>query len=240
MRKLLAATALVAVLAAAPARAQMAVFDPSNFVENVMTAANTLQQVANQMQSLQNEALMLENQARNLASLDVSSVGQFDASIARIGTLMNQAEGILYNVSQVQAEYQRLYPASYAGAPNGQLVADAQARWQNSLSSFGQAMQVQADIVQGIPADQSTADGLVGQSQGAVGILQASQAGNQLLALQVEQMGRLQALMAAQGRAQALDQARTAAAQAQAHEQYRRFLQPAASEGPASVSMFHN
>ena len=219
----------------------MAVFDPSNFVENVMTAANTLQQVANQMQSLQNEALMLENQARNLASLDVSSVGQFDASIARIGTLMNQAEGILYNVSQVQAEYQRLYPASTAaGTPNGQLVADAQTRWQNSLSSFGQAMQVQADIVQGIPADQAAADGLVGQSQGAVGILQASQAGNQLLALQVEQMGRLQALMAAQGRAQALDQARTDAAQAQAHEQYRRFLQPAASEGPASVSMFHN
>jgi P-type conjugative transfer protein TrbJ len=99
---------------------------------------------------------------------------------------------------------------------------------------------VQADIVQTIPADQTAAGGLVGQSQGAAGILQVTQAGNQLLALQVEQMGRLQALMAAQGRAQALEGARTAAAQAQAREQYRRFLQPAASDGASPVSMFHD
>jgi P-type conjugative transfer protein TrbJ len=227
-------------LRAAPVGAQQVVFDPTNFAQNVQTAANTLQQVANQIQSLQNQALMLENQARNLTSLNASSVGQFDASVARIGTLMNQAEGILYNVAQVQAQYPRSYPASYGGASNAQMMADAQTRWQNALSSFGQAMQIQAEIVQNLPSDQSAADGLVGQSQGAVGILQASQAGNQLVALQIEQMGRLQALLAAQGRAQALEQARSAVAQAQAQAQYANFLQPVASEAPAPVAMFHN
>jgi len=53
-------------------------------------------------------------------------------------------------------------------------------------------------------------------------------------------MGRLQALLAAQGRAQALEQARSAVAQAQAQAQYANFLQPVASEAPAPVAMFHN
>jgi hypothetical protein len=45
---------------------------------------------------------------------------------------------------------------------------------------------------------------LVGQSQGATGALQATQAGNQLLALQAQQLADLTASVAANGRAQAL------------------------------------
>jgi len=39
---------------AAPASAQWVVYDPSNFSQNVLTAARTLQQINNQIQSLQN------------------------------------------------------------------------------------------------------------------------------------------------------------------------------------------
>ena len=64
---------LVAILAlsggALPAWAQMHVFDPSNYSQNLLTAARTLEQVNNQILSLQNEAQMLINQARNLTSL---------------------------------------------------------------------------------------------------------------------------------------------------------------------------
>jgi P-type conjugative transfer protein TrbJ len=51
---------LAAILAlsgsALPASAQMTVFDPSNYSQNLLTAARTLEQVNNQIQSLQNEA----------------------------------------------------------------------------------------------------------------------------------------------------------------------------------------
>ena len=50
------AAALSLTLAAAPAHAQWTVFDPSNFSQNVLTAARTLQQINNQITSLQNEA----------------------------------------------------------------------------------------------------------------------------------------------------------------------------------------
>ena len=39
----------------APARAQMIVYDPSNYAQNVLQAARALQQINNQITSLQNQ-----------------------------------------------------------------------------------------------------------------------------------------------------------------------------------------
>ncbi|RUZ66294.1 P-type conjugative transfer protein TrbJ, partial [Mesorhizobium sp. M7A.F.Ca.US.003.02.2.1] len=64
---LLAAPAALSPMLATPAQA-LIVFDPSNYTQNVLTAARSLEQITNQITSLQNEAQMLINQARNLAS----------------------------------------------------------------------------------------------------------------------------------------------------------------------------
>jgi P-type conjugative transfer protein TrbJ len=78
-RDLPAATAVTAtmIVPTTPASAQFGfggiVFDPSNYAQNVLTAARTLQQINNQIQSLQNEAQMLTNMARQLQRLDFSS-----------------------------------------------------------------------------------------------------------------------------------------------------------------------
>ena len=44
--------------------AQWIVYDPTNFSQNVLTAARELQQVNNEIQSLENQATMLINQAQ--------------------------------------------------------------------------------------------------------------------------------------------------------------------------------
>lgn len=84
----------VSLLATAPGRAQWIVFDPNNYVQNVLTAARELQQINNQITSLQNEARMLINQAKNLASLPYSSLQQLQSSIQRTQQLLNQAQRI--------------------------------------------------------------------------------------------------------------------------------------------------
>jgi P-type conjugative transfer protein TrbJ len=67
---LLVGAALLSVSTAIlPVRAQWIVYDPTNFSQNVLTAARELQQVNNEFQSLENQANMLINQAKNLASL---------------------------------------------------------------------------------------------------------------------------------------------------------------------------
>src|SRR3546814_7262334 len=73
---LLAGAAGLALLAAAPASAQLTVHDPTNYSQNLLSAARALQQINNQITSLQNEASMLINQARNLTSLPTSTLSQ--------------------------------------------------------------------------------------------------------------------------------------------------------------------
>jgi P-type conjugative transfer protein TrbJ len=187
-----------------PAKAQFAVIDASNLAQNVLQAARTLEQINNQILSLQNEANMLQNQAKNLTNLNFSSLTGITNDLQQIGNLMNQAQGISFNVQAVQTMFSQRYPQSYgAGTSISQLLNDAQTRWQNARSAFQQTMNVQSQIAQTVQTDTAKLGDLVNASQGAVGSLQAQQATNQLLALSIKQQLQLQTLMAAQGRANA-------------------------------------
>ena len=75
-------------------------------------------------------------------------------------------------------------------------------------------------------------------SQSAVGILQSSQATNQLLALQAKQTAELQALLAAQGRAQDLALARQAADEQAAQVQLQQFIGTGPQYTPQTVQVF--
>ena len=223
-----------------PAAAQWIVFDPSNYVENVLRAARALQQINNQITSLQNEAQMLINQARNLASLPYSSLQQVQQSVQRTRQLLAQAHRIAFDVQQIDQVFQQQYGSISMSAPLEQLVADARSRWQNTVAGLQDAMRTQAGVVGNIDAQHAEMSALVGQSQGATGALQATPAGNQLLALQSQQLADLVAVVAANGRAQAFTEAERAAAAEQGREQRRRFLTPGAGYQPGNARMFNN
>jgi P-type conjugative transfer protein TrbJ len=236
---LLAAPAAMAPMTTTPARAQWVVFDPSNYVQNVLTAARSLQQITIQITSLQNEAQMLVNQARNLTSLPYSSVQQLQQSIQRTQQLLSQAQNIAYNVQQIDQAFQSKYSNVSISATDAQLVADARTRWQNSVGGLQDAMRVQATVVGNLDTNRIQMSALVGSSQSATGALQATQAGNQLLALQVQQLADLTAVVAANGRAQALTEAERASAVAQGQEQRRRFLTPGAGYQAGAAPLFY-
>jgi P-type conjugative transfer protein TrbJ len=211
-------------LFAAPAHA-LVVFDPSNYSQNVLTAARALEQINNQILSLQNEAAMLQNMARNLQSLDYSSLGQLNGALTRIGALMTQADGLSYNLSQLESQWETQYPGSYdATVGTNAMAVAAQQRWQNAMSAYRQTMQVQSQIVENVQSDQPLLNDLVNQSQNAAGALQAQQASNQLIALSTKQQMQIQTMMAAQYRAEAEDAARKAQAEEAARETTQRFL----------------
>jgi len=235
---LMAATMLVAPLALSPmmispAHAWKIVYDPSNYAQNVIQAARALEQIKHQITSLQNEAQMLMNQARNLASLPFSSLQQLQQSVQKTQQLLGQAQNIAFDVQQIDQMFAQKYANVSMSASDRQLVADARSRWQNTVGSLQDAMRVQAGVVGNIDTNRTQMSNLVSQSQGATGALQATQAGNQLLALQSQHVS-------ANGRADALTQAERAAAAEQGREQRRRFLTPGASYTPGNARMFGN
>lgn len=232
------ALAIAIACAVSPTSAQLVVFDPNNYAQNVLTAARELQQINNQITSLQNEAQMLVNQAKNLASLPYSSLQQLEQSIQRTQQLLSQAQRIAYDVQQIDRAFSTTYAPASANMPDQTLTANAQTRWQNAVAGLQDAMRVQATVVGNLETNRTQMSALVTASQGAAGALQASQAGNQLLALQAQQIADLTAAVAAQGRAQNLEAAQRAAAQDQGREQLRRFLTRGRYQ-PTTVQMFH-
>ncbi|MBI5162893.1 MAG: P-type conjugative transfer protein TrbJ [Magnetospirillum sp.] len=215
---------LLAVLAQ-PVRAQMIVFDINAFSQSVIEASRQLEMISNQILSLQNEALMLENQARNLARLDFSALAGMVSALDRIEALINQGQGIALEVAATNAAFAESYPQQYgASVTADQRAGDAHRRWQDAMGAFQRTLVVQAQVARNVQADTATLSDLVNASQGAGGELQAAQAGNQLAALSVKQQLQMQSLMAAQYRAQALDQARAAEGAEQARAAFAQFM----------------
>lgn len=221
-----------------PAQAQRIVYDPTNYASNVLQAARALEQVNNQIRGLQGQATGLANQARNLKSLPFSSLQTIDGNLGRIGGLVQQAQRIAYDVQAIQREFSARYTVQ-PGASDAALIGAANGRWLDQASAFQHALEVQAGVISSLPGARAQLNALVQGSQGAEGILQAAQAGNQLLALQSQQLTDLAAMMAAQGRATALEQSDRAASRAQAQEQFRRFMDRRHGYEPYPTEMFH-
>ncbi|MDO7837395.1 P-type conjugative transfer protein TrbJ [Sphingobium sp. HBC34] len=222
----LAATSMTAaaILHMTPAHA-IPVFDASNYAQNVLTAARTLSQINNQIQALQNQASMLTNMAKHLQRLDFSSLNQITRSMQRIGTLMNQAEGIAFDLASTDDVLRQQFPAEFDRAlSTSQIIAQARTRLQASMQGYRQSMRVQAQVVENIEADADLLTELVSQSQSATGSLQVGQATNQLIALSTRQQLQIQQMMAAQYRADAIERARQQQAMEAARERTERFI----------------
>jgi P-type conjugative transfer protein TrbJ len=231
---------ILAMVVGTPVRAQLLVFDPSNYSQNLLAAARSLQQIQNQITSLQNQAQMLINKAKQLEQLPTTVLNDVERDYSQIQNLLKQAGGITYNVQSMNQAFSQRYPVSISSTTSDQqMIAGARQRWQDSLSAFQHALTLGAGSVQNLPNTQTQTSSLLSSSQSSVGVLQATQAGNQLVAVQTRQLADLTALLAAQGRAQALEQARKAEAEGQAQEQLRRILSTGQGYQPQTVQMFH-
>jgi P-type conjugative transfer protein TrbJ len=214
-----------ALVSSQPARAQWTVFDPSNYSQNILTAARSLQQINNQIRSLQNEAQMLVNQSKNLSHIEFPQIEQLQQRLQQIDRLMGQAQGIDFHVDQLDEQFQQQFPDRFdASLTRDQRVAAARQQLDSEMASFRQTMKVQSGIVENVQDDAQTLRSIVERSQGAEGSLQAQQATNQLLALTAKQQLQIQNLMASQFREQSLEAARRDQIAREAQASTDRFL----------------
>lgn len=207
------------------ARAQLAVLDPANLIENILSATYELQAVNNQLQQLQHETQMLQNEARHLTPLNSNVLAQLQATLATTTQLLQQSGGLAYSTTALNTSLDQFYPAQYSAQNNAtQMTNDARSRAANARAATQTAMRLQAQANDNMGADTNALSQLVDSSQSAVGLLQATQATNQLLALHSRQTMQEQQLRIAHDRADATEQARVAEMALQTKEMQRRFL----------------
>lgn len=208
-----------------PAQAQLKVFDPTNYTQNLLSAARALQQINNQIQSLQNEAKMLLDMEKHLQKIDFPQLQALQQNLQQIDRLMGQAQGIDFRVDQLDDKFRQMFPRDFDRLlKTDTRVREARGRLANSMDAFRHTMGVQAQVVENVRDDAEALSAIVARSQGAQGGLQAQQATNQLLALTAKQQFQLQQMMAAQFRSEAVEQARRVQESEEARAATRRFL----------------
>jgi P-type conjugative transfer protein TrbJ len=220
------AAAVIGVLAAAsPTAAQMTVFDPANYAQNLLIAARALEQITNQVNALQNQALMIARMDRNLVPLGSTMSPDLQRTLTALQAQLTAGEGIALRLAATQGSYDQLFPRQASAAlTSDDALRNAKARWDETYAAFYRTALLQGQTADGIGTDTLLLADAMARSKGAVGALEAVQAGNELTSLNVKQSLALLALLAAQHRAETTAKARDLAAEDEARQRFKTFL----------------
>jgi P-type conjugative transfer protein TrbJ len=211
--------------AAPQSGAQLTVFDPANFQQNLLSAARALEQINNQVRLLQNQALMIARMDQNLVRLGPTLSPDLQRTLAALQAQLRAGEGIVLGLQATQGGYEQLFPKqASATLTYDDALRNAKARWDEAYAAFQRAALLQGEVADGIGTDTLLLADAMARSKGAAGALEATQAGNELTALNVKQALVLQGLLAAQHRAETTAKARDLAAEEEARQRFKTFL----------------
>jgi P-type conjugative transfer protein TrbJ len=117
-RTLLAAPVAAGVLASCVphSAAQLTVFDPLNYQENLLSAARALEQINNQVRQLQNQVLIIQRMDQNLVRLGTTMSPDLQRTLADIQTQLRAGEGIALRLQATQTGYEQLFPRQVSTA----------------------------------------------------------------------------------------------------------------------------
>ena len=226
-RTLLAAPVAAGLLATCVPRAtaQLTVFDPSNFQQNLLSATHALEQINNQVRTLQNQAQMILRMDQNLVRLGSTLSPDLQRTLADIQTQLRAGEGIALRLQQTQSQYEQLFPRQVSATlSTDDVLRNARTRWEEEHAAFKRAALLQGQLADGIETDTRLLGDAMARSRNAAGALEAAQAGNELTGLTVKQSLALQSLLAAQHRAETLTRARDLATEDEARQRFKSFV----------------
>ena len=203
----------------------LTVFDPSNYQQNLLSAARALEQINNQIRSLQNQAEVLLRMDQNLASLGTTISPDLQRTLADIQTQVQAGEGIALRLRQTQNSYDEIFPGQVSAAlSSDDVLRNATTRWEEEYAAFRRSALVQGQIADSMETDARLLGDALASSRNAVGALEATQAGNELTGLSVKQSLALQGLLTVQARAETLTRARDLATEEEARQRFKSFV----------------
>jgi P-type conjugative transfer protein TrbJ len=129
--------AAVVAWAAPQSRAQLTVFDPASFQQNLLSAARALEQINNQVRLLQNQALMIARMDQNLVRLGPTLSPDLQRTLSALQAQLTAGEGIALRLSATQSAYEQLLPKQASAAlTHDDALRSAKARWDEAYAVF--------------------------------------------------------------------------------------------------------
>lgn len=212
---LLAALAIGGVTFASPAYAQRIVYDPTNYAQNLLSAARALEQIRNQIAQIEQAAAMLRQNPLQLSP-------ELSQSIGEARRLLASAQGLAFEVESMGEDIRALYPETWEQFDLESVLGQSDRWMAESRQSLERAMAAEANAARSIQRAQGQIDRALQSSAQSEGQTGAVQAGNQLLGIQASQLAEIHALLAAQGRALQTERMERLAREERAREIQRR------------------
>src|SRR5580765_342319 len=183
-RKTLCAAMAAVLIVAAPvrdARAQFAVIDAANLFQNYLNGAQEILTAARTLQSNINEAQMIATELLNLKNLPQQIVNSYLSRSQHILSDIQRLTQLVGNYNNLSWAFAARYPTLRYSYQNSANLFALQAQWGDQhRQNLLQAMQQGAGVLKDLQGAVGDTQYMAYSSQGAVGALQAIQAGNQL------------------------------------------------------------
>ncbi len=197
-RALVGVVLLIAVVS--PAQAQEVVIDPSNLIQNTISALKMIESVIN-------EATMIANQLEQIRVMIQNTInypeGLWDREalprLLRLGRIIEQEQALAYTLGNVDGLFRQRFPG-YRPVTDWSREYDSWTR--TTLDTLRGTLDAVRLHSEDFPAEQARIDSLTALSDTAVGRMQAVQTGNMIAAEQVQQLVKLRQLVMAQVNAQ--------------------------------------
>lgn len=231
-------------------KAQLVVVDPSNLVENIISALQNTQTVLNQITQISHQVQSLAYQAQNLQQMPPAAsanvMNQYTTQFGKLVTAMQAINGIAQDVAILTNRYNATYPntALAQGPLSTATVMSQLTGWlAQSRSVYQGAYNTQAQVMASLPADTANVQSLLKTSGSSPGALGAIQAGNQLNGQVAAQLMKMNAQMATTNQAQlnwiAEESQLMAQAQVTSQQQGQGFTAPSTAVPNLSFDRLH-
>jgi type IV secretion system protein TrbJ len=205
------------------AHAGIPVIDVGNLVENIISAIESIEEVINtytaidnQITQIENQVKSLYNQAKNLQKMDLKNslrnLGTLRGNLSKVKQLALTTKALPLQAKYLESRYDSIYKRvdksfnAYTGMSLDELKQSAVDTLAQTSESVYDAMQAQGFLFDDIEEDEETMEDLLANSDDAEGALEATQVNTQMVALNTNQLIRLQTINAVSARMQASKQ----------------------------------
>jgi P-type conjugative transfer protein TrbJ len=199
-RRLVAALAIT-VLAVLPRASAYAiiVLDPTNLVQNTISALKAIESVTNEVQMIANQMRQIENMVRNTSTYGGVWDREALPRLIRLGQIIEDEQAITYAMAGMDRVFRERYPG-YRPVTDWPAAYDQWTR--TTLDTLRGTLAAAHLHAEDFADEQRRIQTLTALSDSAEGRMQAVQAGNMLAAEQIQQLVKLRQLMMAQINAQ--------------------------------------
>jgi P-type conjugative transfer protein TrbJ len=198
-RQLIAVIAVVLIAASSAWGYAAIVLDPTNLIQNTISALKAIESVINEVQMIANQVKQIENLVQNTRAYAGVWDREAFPSLVRLGQIIEQEQAIAYAMAGMDRVFRDKYPG-YRPITDWAAAYDQWTRTTlDTLRGTLAAVRLHADD---FADEQRRVQTLTALSDSAEGRMQAIQAGNMLAAEQIQQLAKLRQLMMAQINAQ--------------------------------------